>query len=179
MELKDLIIGCKKENRIAQKALVDTFAPYLFAISKRYMRDDHEAKDIIQESFISIFKNIQNFRSEPYAFKAWIRQITVNAALQKIRKSYRTKEVMEENIVDDRNEMPEIYGKFDVEDIMKLINQLPDKYREVFNLYVIDGYSHREIAEKIGLQESSSRAVLTRAKKMIREKIFEIQKMAI
>ncbi len=179
MELKDLIIGCKNNDRRAQKNLVDTFAPYLFAISKRYMRDDHEANDITQEAFIAIFGNIQNFRSEPYALKAWMRQITINTALQKIRKSYRTKEVMPETIQDDRDEMPEIYGKFDVDDIMKIINELPDIYRQVFNMYVIDGYSHREIAKVIEQKESSSRAILTRAKKMLREKIFEIQKMAI
>jgi len=174
-----LIIGCKNNDRRAQKHLVDTFAPYLFAISKRYMRDDQEANDVIQEAFISIFGNIQNFRSEPYAFKAWMRQITINAALQKIRKTYRTKEVMPETIIDDRDEMPEIYGKFNVEDIMKIINELPGIYRQVFNMYVIDGYSHREIGEIIGQKESSSRAILTRAKKILREKIFEIQKMAI
>lgn len=179
MEVKDLIIGCKKEDRRSQKALVDTYAPYLFAISKRYMRDESEAKDIIQESFISIFKNIDNFRSEPYAFKAWMRQITVNTALQKIRKSYRTKEVMPETMIDDRNTTPEIYDKFNVDDIMKIINQLPDKYRQVFNMYVIDGYSHKEIAEEMGLKESSSRALLTRAKSKIKVKLFEIQKMAI
>ena len=143
------------------------------------MRYDHEAKESIQEAFISIFNNIQNFRSEPYAFKAWMRQITINVALQKIRKSYRTKEVMPDIEIDDRNEMPDIYGKFDVEDIMGIINQLSPKYRQVFNMYVIDGYSHREIAEEMGLQESSSRAILTRAKRKLKEKIFEIQKMAI
>ena len=86
---------------------------------------------------------------------------------------------MPETIIDDRNEMPEIYQKFDAEDIMKIINQLPDKYRQVFNMYVIDGYSHKEIADEIGLKESSSRALLTRAKLKIKEKLFEIQKMAI
>ncbi len=179
MELKDLIIGCKNNDRRAQKHLVDTFAPFLFAISKRYVRDDHEANDVIQEAFVAIFGNIQNFRSEPYALKAWMRQITVNTALQKLRKSYRKKEEMPGIMIDDQNEMPEVYGKFDVEDIMKIIRELPDIYRQVFNMYVIDGYSHREISEIIGQKESSSRAILTRAKKMLREKIFEIQKMAI
>ncbi len=179
MDLKDLIIGCKNNDRRAQKNLVDTFAPYLFAVSRRYMRDDQEANDVIQDAFISIFGNIQNFKSEPYALKAWMRQITINAALQKIRKTCRSREVLPETMKDDRDEMPDIYGKFDVEDIMKIINELPDLYRQVFNMYVIDGYSHREIGDVIGQKESSSRAILTRAKKMLREKIFEIQKMAI
>jgi len=143
------------------------------------MRDDHEAKDVTQEAFIAIFKNIQNFRSDSNSIKAWIRQITINTALQKLRKTYRNKEVMPEIMVDDRNSVPEVYSKFEVDEIMKVIRQLPEIYRQVFNMYVIDGYSHKEIAEIIKLKESSSRAILTRAKKMLREKLFELKKMVI
>ena len=174
-----MIIGCKNNDRNAQKVFVDTFGPYLFAISKRYMRDDHEAKDVTQEDFIAIFNNIQNFRSDSNSIKAWIRQITINTALQKLRKTYRSKEVMPEIITDDRNNVPEVYSKFEVEEIMKVIRQLPEIYRQVFNMYVIDGYSHKEIAEVIKVKESSSRAILTRAKKMLREKLFELKKMVI
>ncbi|MBK7096210.1 MAG: RNA polymerase sigma factor [Saprospiraceae bacterium] len=179
MDLNELIIGCKNNDRKAQKAFVDHFSKYLFAISKRYMRDDEEAKDVLQDSFVSIFNNIAEFRSDAQALKSWTRQITINSALQRIRKSYRDKEIMTDTIVDDRNESPEIYGKMGAEEIMVLINQLPQMYSQVFNMYVIDGYSHKEISDMIGVQESSSRAILTRAKKMIRDKIFEIQKMAI
>ncbi len=143
------------------------------------MRDEHCAQDVVQEAFILIFKNIKQFRSEPYAFKAWIRQITINASLEKLRRAYRKKEIMTENYVDDREEMPEIYGKFGQDDILRIINDLPVRHRQVFNMFVIDGYSHKEIAEKIGIQESSSRAILTRAKVKMRKKILEIQKMAI
>lgn len=86
---------------------------------------------------------------------------------------------MTETMTDDRNEMPDIYGKIGADEILGLINQLPAMYSQVFNMYVIDGYSHKEISDLLGVQESSSRAMLTRAKKMIRDKIFEIQKMAI
>ncbi len=179
MELRDLIKGCKNDNRNAQRALVDTYGSYLYGVSIRYIRDEQEAKDVVQESLILIFRNIKKFKSEPYAFKAWMRQITINASLQKLRKAYRKKEIMTENHVDNKEEMPEVYGKFERDDILKIINNLPIKYREVFNMYVIDGYSHKEIAKKIGVKESTSRAILTRAKIKVREKVLEIQKMAI
>lgn len=179
MDLNELIIGCKNDDRRAQKAFVDFFGKYMFAISKRYMRDEEEAKDVLQDAFVSIFQNIGDYRSDATALKAWTRQITINAALQRIRKSYRDKEILTENMVDDRDEMPDVYGKLGAEEVMNLINMLPTMYSQVFNLYVIDGYSHKEISDLIGVQESSSRAILTRAKKMLRDKLFEIKKMAI
>lgn len=174
-----MIIGCKSNDRKAQKALVDHFGKYLFAISRRYMRDDEEAKDVLQDSFVSIFNNIHEFRSDAKALKSWIRQITINSALQRIRKTYRSKEVMPEVQIDDRNEMPEVYAKMGVDEILALIDELPPMYAQVFNMFVIDGYTHKDIAQEMGLQESTSRAMLTRAKKMLREKLYKIHKRAI
>lgn len=174
-----MIIGCKSNDRKAQKALVDHFGKYLFAISRRYMRDDEEAKDVLQDSFVSIFNNIHEFRSDAKALKSWIRQITINSALQRIRKTYRSKDVMPEVQIDDRNEMPEVYAKMGVDEILALIDELPPMYAQVFNMFVIDGYTHKDIAQEMGLQESTSRAMLTRAKKMLREKLYKIHKRAI
>jgi RNA polymerase sigma-70 factor (ECF subfamily) len=179
LDLNELIIGCKKNDRKAQKAMVDHFGKYLFAISRRYMRDDEESKDVLQDSFVSIFNNIHEFRSDAKALKSWIRQITINSALQRIRKTYRTREVMPENQIDDRNEMPEVYGKMGADEIMVLIDELPPMYAQVFNMHVIDGFTHKDIAQEMGVQESTSRAMLTRAKKMLREKILAIHKKAI
>jgi RNA polymerase sigma factor (sigma-70 family) len=162
-----------------KKLLMETFAPYLFAISKRYMRDDQEAKDVIQDAFVSIYGNIKDYKSEAGAFKSWIRRITVNAALQKLRKTYRKREIMPETMHDDRTVVPEIYEKFNADDLMGVINKLPEMYREVFNLYVIEGYKHKEIAAMLNMQESSSRAVLARAKKQIREQLLNFEKVAI
>lgn len=179
VELQELIYACQNNDRKAQKLLMETFAPYLFAISKRYMRDEQEAKDVLQDAFVSIYGNIRDYKSEAGAFKSWIRRITVNAALQRLRKTYRKREVMPETIHDDRTETPEIYDKFNADDIMKMINKLPDMYREVFNLYVIEGYKHKEIAQMLKMKESSSRAVLARAKKQIREQLSNFEKVAI
>ena len=102
-----MIIGCKKNDRKAQKAFVDYFSNYLFGISKRYVRDDEEAKDVLQEAFVQIFFNISDFRSDGSAIKAWSRQITINCALQRIRKTYRSKEVLTDEMHDYDNESPQ------------------------------------------------------------------------
>lgn len=174
-----MIAGCQKNDRKAQKLLMESFAPYLFAISRRYMRDDHEAQDVLQDAFISIYANIKEYKSEAGAFKSWIRRITVNAALQKLRKTYRKREVLPEIIEDDRTSIPDIYEKFNADDLMAIINKLPDMYREVFNLYVIEGYRHKDIGKMLKIKESSSRAVLARAKKQIRDKLLKFEKVAI
>jgi RNA polymerase sigma-70 factor (ECF subfamily) len=179
VELQQLINACQNNDRKAQKLLMETFAPYLFAISKRYMRDEQEAKDVLQDAFVSIYGNINEYKSEAGAFKSWIRRITVNAALQKLRKTYRKREVMTETIHDDRSVVPDVYDKFNADDLMGVINKLPDMYREVFNLYVIEGFKHKEIAEMMNMQESSSRAVLARAKKQIRDQLSNFEKVAI
>jgi len=179
VELQKLIYACQKDDREAQKVLMDTFAPYLFAICKRYMRDEHEAKDVLQEAFIAIYGNIKNYKSEAGAFKSWIRKITVNSALQKLRKTYRKREVMPEVIEDSRTMIPDVYEKFNVEDLMLIINKLPDMYKQVFNLYVIEGYKHKEIGKLLNIKDSSSRAVLARAKKQIREHLVKFEKVAI
>ena len=158
---------------------METFAPYLFSISRRYMRDDQEAKDVLQDAFISIYGNIKDYKSEAGAFKAWIRRITVNAALQKLRKTYRKREILPDTIQDDRSEVPDVYDKFNTDDLMAVINKLPDMYREVFNLYVIEGYRHKDIGKMLGIKESSSRAVLARSKKQIREQLLKFEKVAI
>ena len=143
------------------------------------MRDDQEAKDVLQDAFISIYGNIKDYKSEAGAFKSWIRRITVNAALQRLRKTYRKREIMPETMHDDRTIVPDVYEKFNADDLMLIINKLPDIYREVFNLYVIEGYKHKEIANMLQMKESSSRAVLARAKKQIRDHLLKFEKVAI
>ena len=179
MELQQMIYACQKEDRKAQKLLMDTFAPYLFSISKRYTRDEQEAMDVLQDAFISIYAHIREYKSEAGAFKSWIRRITVNAALQKLRKTYRKKEILPDVIHDDRVSTPDVYDKFNADDLMDIIHKLPDVYREVFNLYVIEGFKHKEIAETLGVKESSSRSILARARQLIRDELVKYEKVAI
>lgn len=177
MDFNNLISRCKQNDRRAQKSLVDAYAPFLFSISLRYMRDADEAKDNVQETYISIFKNLEQFKEGEVSFKAWIKKICVNNALQKFRKKSYTNEFYPDELPDSNMEMPSVYAKLGADELMEVIMDLPDLYRQVFCLYVIEDYSHKEIGEKMNMKESSSRSALTRAKKMIKEKLWQLQKV--
>ena len=141
------------------------------------MRDHEEAKDVLQDTLINIFKHLDQFKDGEGSFKAWIKRICVNNALQKFRKKSYTQEMYFEELPDERVTMPEVYSKLGVDELMEVINTIPDLYRQVFCMYVVEDYSHAEIAEALGMKESSSRSALTRAKKLIREKLWELQKV--
>ena len=177
MDFKDLIQRCKQNDRRAQKSMVDTYAPFLFAISVRYMKDHDAAQDIVQETFISVFAHLHQFKEAEPSFKGWIKRICINNALQKFRKKGYQNESYPEELPDTRASLPEVYSKLNADDLMELIGTLPDNYRQVFCLYVIEDYSHKEISEMLGMKESTSRSTLTRAKNMIKEKIWQLQKV--
>lgn len=157
--------------------MVDSYAPFLFAISLRYMKDHAAAQDVVQETFINIFNHLDQFKESEPSFKGWIKRICVNNALQKFRKKGYQNESYPEVLPDHRASAPEVDAKLNADDLMDLISTLPDMYRQVFCLYVVEDYSHREIGEKLGIKESTSRSTLTRAKNMIKEKIWQLQKV--
>ncbi len=177
MQLEYLIQLCEQKERKAQKSLVERFAPFLFSIGKRYMKDEAEAKDVLQEALVIILKNIGDFRGDPATFKSWISRITINVALSKFRKAYRQNEVHPGELVHTGRQMPEVYSDLNVEDILRMLDQLPQINRQVFNLFVVDGYRHAEIAEMLGIAESHSRTALTRARKMMQTLIKKSNKI--
>jgi len=141
------------------------------------MRDHEAAKDIVQETFISIFSHLNQFKESESSFKGWIKRICVNTALQKFRKKGYNNEIYPDEMPDTRAALPDVYSKLNADDLMDLITTLPEMYRQVFCLYVVEDYSHREISEKLGMKESTSRSTLTRAKNMIKQKIWQLQKV--
>ncbi len=145
----------------------------MMSICRRYARDQDMAQDILQESLILIFKNINKFEGKG-SFEGWIRKITVRAALQWIdRKWYRN----EQNLVGIPQEQEisaETYIDYDGEIIMEMVMSLPEKYRVVFNLFVVDEYNHTEIAETLKIKEATSRSHLLRARKMLQEKYLKL-----
>lgn len=141
------------------------------------MRDHAEAKDVLQDTLISMFKNLDQYKLGEGSFKAWIKRICINNALQKFRKKSYSHEMYFDEIPDEKVVMPDVYATLGAEELMKVINTIPDLYRKVFCLYVVEDYTHAEIADKLEMKESSSRSALTRAKKMIREKLYELQKV--
>ncbi len=171
----DLIKGCRNLNRKAQREMVRHLSPFLFTIVRRYSSNREDANDLLQESLILIFNNINKCRSnEELPFRSWCRRIAINTALSKQRKKtfhYEMIDGMEYNPYS----APAINSQLNVEDILNLLRHLPEKQRVVFNLSVIDGYSHGEIAEMLGIKESSSRSFLTRARRSLKNLIIKIE----
>ncbi len=164
MEIKDIIQGIIQENPRSQKALVDQFAPYLFSICRRYLRDDLEAQDVLQDTFMRVFKSIDKFNGEASSFKPWIKRIAINIALKKIKLFSYTKETYPDEAMPIVSAPPQAHERMGVEEIMGLLNQLTPDQKKVFNLYIIDGYSHKEIAAELGVEVATSRSILLRAR---------------
>lgn len=148
------------------------------AVCLRYATDEMEAEDMLQEGFVRIFAYLHQFKFEG-SFEGWMRRIVVNAALKKIQK----KKLVFDEITENRQEAVSInasaYSSLGEEVIMNLISKLPEGYKIVFNLNVIEGYSHEEIAEMLGVQASTSRSQLVKARKMLQQQILELQKIAV
>lgn len=164
---KKLILNCKNLNRKAQREMVDHLSPFLFPICRRYSSTFEDAKDMLQESLILIFNNMDKCESkEVIPFKSWCKKITINHALAKLRKiEKKTTEIT--NILVEPNVKPNIYSKLNIDDILKLLQKVPESHSTVFKLAIIDGYSHKEIASLLGIKESSSRTFLVRARQTL------------
>ena len=169
MDIKTIIQGCKKNDRSSQRAFVDEYSKYLFAVCLRYMKDQEKAKDCLQDSLVHILQNIGKYRDSG-TFKSWIARVTSNICLQELRRN-KNKITFE---LEDANEpcVDESISKtLEVQDILKLINQLPEKYRIVVNLFIVEDYTHKEIADMLGVKESSSRSLVARARKQLNSMI--------
>lgn len=170
----ELIRACQQGQKKEQYRLVERYAGMLKTICRRYAYDEATAQDMLQESLIRIFKNIQSYQPTG-SFEGWMKKITVRCALQWLKQPF----VMKEEVFaeDSEAEMiePDVYQNMNEEEIIKLIQELPDGYRTIFNLYEIEGYSHQEIAEILQIQESSSRSQLGRARKILQKKLMTIQ----
>ncbi|MFX0555979.1 RNA polymerase sigma factor [Maribacter sp. CXY002] len=166
--LEELIHKCKKGERKAQGQLYQEYANILFGICLKYSRNKTEAEDNLHDSFITIFDKIGQYNSKG-SFEGWIKRITVNTVLQK----YRKEEYL--NVVDENTgeevTLDSIYTEIDLQTLLKYIRELPNKYRTTFNLYVLDGYTHKEIGELLGTTIGTSKSNLARARILLKQKI--------
>jgi len=137
-----------------------------------------EAEDMLQDAFIKVFQYIGQFKFEG-AFEGWIRRIVVNTAIRHLEKKKIQFKDIDENTYDAPRVEAHAYTHLGQEDLLKLINQLPDGYRMVFNLNAIEGYSHEEIAEMLNIQPGTSRSQLVKARKMLQYQIIQLQKVAV
>ncbi len=151
--------------------MVDLLAPFLCSVCKRYERSHADVQDHVQEALILIFNNIEQFRGEEKAFMAWCRRIAINQCLQQFRKKNITVEALENS--SDPGESPGIFSKMGVEEILQVLDCLPENQRIVFNLSILDGYSHAEIGLELNIAESHSRTLLTRARAALQDIILK------
>ena len=177
----EIIKGCIKDDALSQKSLFNRYASPLLGVCMRYARNKEDAEDILQDSFIKIFKKISQFKGEG-SFEGWMKRVVVNTALKKYTVSRYTKEFSVEEVKDtvlpDSNDVP-AFNHLKEKDLLVLIHNLPDGYRLIFNLYVIEGFQHDEIANMLGIHAGTSRSQLVKARQMLQREIIQIQKVAV
>ena len=164
----NIIDRCKRQDRAAQKALYDKYAPLFFSICLRYVKDRTRAEDLMVESFFRIFSKIDQFKGEG-SFEGWMKRIVINESLMHLRKQNNLSLHVDIEKAYEVKEDPTVIADINYNEILDLLNELPNGYRTVFNLYVIEGYKHREIAEQLGISINTSKSQLILAKKRLRE----------
>lgn len=174
MTLEELILNCKRQELKAQEELYKKFSGILFSVCLKYSPNYHEAEDNLQDAFITIFKRIEQFEGKG-SFEGWMKRVTVNTVLQKYRKQKVFKLSNEEQLEEE--------AVIEVEDnavpldfLLKIVQELPDRYRLVFTMYVLDDYAHKEISELVGISIGTSKSNLARARGILKTKIEDYYK---
>ena len=167
-----LVQGCVDQDRRAQRALYEKFSSRMFSLCLRYAKDRDEAQDLLQEGFITVFSKIGTYNAAG-SLEGWMRRIFVNTALMRLRKGDVLRGAAEveqaRNVSDGIDLLSGIGGK----DIVRMIGRMPDGFRTVFNMSVIEGYTHQEIAKELGISEGTSRSQLSRARTWLQERLLE------
>ena len=178
MTEQELIHGCIQMDERCQRTLFETYAGKMLTVCLRYARDRMEAEDWLQDAFVKVFRNISQFKSEG-SFEGWIRRIVINTSLKHLQK----KRIRFDEVDADRGNYqsvePYVYSHLSETELMKLINELPEGYKLVFNLHVIEGYSHDEIAAMLGIQDSTSRSQLVKARRYLQQAIISVHKQRL
>lgn len=179
MDDSQLIIACKKQDRNAQKALYEKYAPLMMAVCLRYCREEETARDLLHDGFIRVFTQISSYRGNG-SFEGWLRRIFVNLALENYRKEKQKNRFLEEyGIMHTHMDEGPADDLLDIENIpreevLEMIRELPPGYRTVFNLFIFEDMSHKEIAQQLGINEAASRSQFFRAKTILQKKISAI-----
>ena len=169
----DLIAGCIAGDRKMQEELYNRFAPKMYAVCLRYANNSEDAQDLLQEGFIKVYKNLHRFRAEG-SFEGWIRRVFINSSIEHYRRKsakLATVSDKEESTIED-NDISALDNLAE-KDIINLIQDLSPGYRTVFNLYVVEGYSHKEIGELLNISEGTSKSQLARAKAILQKKVTQ------
>ena len=171
---KNLLDGCRRHDRHAQRFLYEHFSARMLALCSRYVKDRMEAEDVMVVGFAKVFDRIRQFKGDG-SFEGWIRKVMVNESLSFLR---RNKSMYLETDIEAAEREPDydkLDGALEAEDLMKLISELPAGYRIVFNMYAIDGYSHQEIATQLGINENTSKSQLSRARAQLQKRLLKLE----
>lgn len=169
---KDLVNGCLRRDPTAQQQLFDLYSSKMYAICYRYVRHRMQAEDILIMGFTKVFDRIRQFNGEG-SFEAWVRRIMINEALGYLRKNRSMYLETDLEQADGQPDYDRLQGQLEAEDLLKLIARLPPGYGLVFNLYAIDGYTHKEISEQLGISENTSKSQLSRARHYLQKLLLE------
>jgi len=172
--IDSLLEGCKRGDRKAQESLYKILASRMMGVCMRYAKDSYEAEDVLQMGFVKVFQKISEFRGEG-SLEGWIRRIMVNTAIETYRKNLRNLNVVDIDEVYDQPQSTFDMNGLELKDLLNLVQELSNGYRLVFNMYVIEGYSHKEIAESLGITEGASKSQLSRARSILKEKILKME----
>lgn len=175
---EELIKKCLKRDRKAQKELYDKYSSMMMGLCRRYANDKSTAEDILQEGFTKVFLHLKTY-SGTGSFTGWIKRIMINTAIsyyhKYIKTSWHDELDLAKGVGDDQEQIGE--QDYSYEELLKVINELPHGFRMVFNLYAIEGYKHREIAEILGIDTGTSKSQYSRARKIIQDKLAELKKI--
>lgn len=173
-DIPDKILkGCKNKDTRAQENLYRLVAPRMYGVCLHYAGNDDDAKDILQEGFIKVFEKIDQFQGKG-SFEGWIRKIIINTAVEKIRSQALTQKIFEKVKMETEIYYDDVIDNLSADELISLIRELSPKYRLVFSMYAIEGYDHKEISKLLGITEGTSKSNLSRARKILQEKVKEL-----
>ncbi len=166
---RDLIAACIRKERSAQKTLYETYYGKMMGVCLRYANNSEDARDILHEGFIKIFNNLHKYKPDNTSIGAWIHRIMVNTCIDYYRKSIRRRTENIEMVAERRSTEADAVSQYSEKEILQAVQQLSPAYRAVFNLYAIEGYQHKEIAEQLQITESTSRSNLVKARTKLKD----------
>ena len=175
-DYRDIIRRSLEDDQAAHKALYDALSGKMYGVCLRYAGDESEARDILQEGFIKVFQSLDKFRFEG-SFEGWVRRIIVNTALERLRKEDYMTTSLEDADLRDLPGRDDVEAGLTAQDLLAMIRDLSPRYRMVFNLYAIEGYSHKEISEMLNISEGTSKSNLSRARTILQERIKKLDKL--
>lgn len=170
---EDVIKGCLKNDPVAQEKLYKLYAPKMFGVCLRFSRNHMEAEDLLQDGFIKVFLHLKDYRNEG-SLEGWIRRTIINTAINFYRKKIKNYSDVDIDDIEIGNNEETALDKLSTKELLDTVRELPDGYRIIFNLNVIEGYTHREISEMLDISENTSKSQLSRARQVLQKKLTNL-----